>query len=388
MPWKSTLVEEQRWRFLQEALHTSSGGFAALCRRFGISRKCGYKWRHRLSRLGRAGLADGSRRPRAFAHAYAARWRQQVLALQAAHYGVGARKLHALLRRLHRDQPVPAERTLQRWLQAAGRTRAPRRWARPGPWQRRPVARHARRPNEVWTVDFKGWFRTGDGTRMQVLTVRDLASRYLLATTHLAHVDERNVRRCLARLFRRHGWPQAIRVDRGAPFCGDGPRHWSRLSVEWRQRGIAVQISRRARPQDNAAHEQMHRVLKADTASPPARTLAAQRRRLERWRRWYNEQRPHEALRQQPPATHYRSQPRGVPPLRPLRYPARWSSLRVDRRGYIYWRGQRWQIGRAFHGCHLGLRPRPGHHQVYFGPDLLGTLHPGEHLLRPVRLYR
>jgi transposase InsO family protein len=308
------------------------------------------------------------------------------LELHAAHRQVGARKLRALLRRAHSGVRLPAERTIHRWLQAAGRVRPAPPPA--GPVRAAPRTRVGRRPNDVWTVDFKGWFRTGDGTRVQLLTVRDLASRYVLGASHVARPDEASVARCLRRLFRRHGRPQAIRVDRGAPFCGTGPRGWTRLAVGWILHGIAVQFTRRARPQDNGAHEQMHRVLKADTANPPARTLAAQLRRVERWRRWYNEERPHAALGQQPPATRYRPggrRPWGLPAL-PLVYPAGWPTLRVDRRGYVCWGGRRRQIGRAFFGLHVGLCVRSTGLAVYFGPHLLGTLQADDHLLRPVRL--
>jgi putative transposase len=257
--------------------------------------------------------------------------------------------------------------------------------ARPRP-VRSPLAfLRGRYCNDVWTIDFKGWFFTGDGRRVQLLTVRDLASRYLLAAQHLQRVDERSVSRCLRRLFGQYGQPKAIRVDRGAPFCGDGPRHWSRLSIEWICLGIAVQITRRARPQDNGAHEQMHRVLKADTAKPPAASLRVQQRRTDRWRRWYNDVRPHEALQQQPPAQLYRPTPRSAKPPAWM-YPSDWPTLLVDRRGHICWRGKRRQIGRAFFAQRIALRPRKYGWDVYFGTYLLGTLHADEHLIRPVRL--
>ena len=385
MPWKIFDVEEQRWRFLQQARQAAPRGFAALCRRCGVSRKCGYKWMQRVAKLGRLGLSDLCRRPRQKGRAFPEQWHREVLRLHAVHYAVGARKVHALLRAAHPKKRLPAERTIHRWMRAAGVVRPAARV--PGPICRAATTLSGRWPNDVWTIDFKGWFRTGDGHRVQLLTVRDLASSYLLAARHLAQPDERNVARCLRSLFRRHGLPKAIRMDRGAPFCGDGPRHWSRLSVGWINLGIAVQITRRARPQDNAAHEQMHRVLKADTASPPARTLAQQQRRVDRWRHWYNEQRPHERLRQRPPSTVYHPSARRWPvPLRVVIYPPHWPALLVDLRGHVFWRGKRWQIGRAFHGQRVGLRLRRAHHEVYFGSDLLGVLVPHDHLIRPVRL--
>ena len=383
MPWKSSHAEEQRWQFLQQALQVPWLGFAALCREFGISRKCGYKWRKRALQLGQAGLSDGNRRPRRSGRAFGTEWRKEAVALHARHYRVGARKVRALLRADYPGARLPSERTIHRWMLAAG-------LVRPRPAIARPVQCPPRflvgyRCNDVWTLDFKGWFYTGDGRRVQLLTVRDKASHYLLAAQHVHRVDERSVARCLRRLFRLYGQPKAIRVDRGAPFCGDGPRHWSRLSVEWISRGIAVQISRRASPQDNAAHEQMHGVLKHNIARPPAATLAAQQRRTERWRHWYNQVRPHQALRWRPPAQMYRPKPHVVRPPSWL-YPANWVALVVNRRGYIYWQGRRLQIGRAFYARRIALRPCHGYWEAYFGPHLLGTLHHGEHLIRPVDL--
>ena len=306
-----------------------------------------------------------------------------MLDVQRANYEVGARKVRALLRAMHPRKHLPAERTIHRWLRKAGKVR---RRAPSGPTLRQPSGGSSPRPNAVWTIDFKGWFYTQDGRRVQLLTVRDLASRYVLAAVHVPHVDEPNVARVLRRLFRRYGLPQSIRVDRGAPFCGDGPRRWSRLSVEWLRCGIAVQITRRARPQDNGSHEQMHRMLKANVATPPARTLRSQQWQVERWRRWYNERRPHESLGQRPPATVYRRTRAWHGRLISWRYPAPWPSRRVDRRGYICWRGLRRQIGRAFYRQAIGLRPRGLLWEVYLGPHLLGTLHRDEHLIRPVRL--
>ena len=358
-------------------------GFAALFRKFGISRRCGYKWRKRALELGQIGLRDRSRRPRQNRRAYMEGWREAALALHVRHYRVGARKVRALLRADYPGTKLPSERTIHRWMLAAELVCARPVIARPVQCPPRFLVGY--RCNDVWTLDFKGWFYTGDRQRVQLLTVRDKASHYLLAAQHVRRVDEQSVARCLRRLFRLYGQPKAIRVDRGAPFCSVGPRHWSRLSVEWVSRGIVVQISRRASPQDNAAHEQMHGVLKNNITKPPAATLAAQQRRTERWRRWYNEVRPHQALRSRPPAQVYRPKPHAVRPPSWLYLP-NWVPLVVNRSGYIHWQGRCLQIGRAFHARRIALRPGQGFCEVYFGPHLLGTLHDGELLIRPVDL--
>src|SRR5439155_12712271 len=141
----------------------------------------------------------------------------------------------------------------------------------------------------------KGWFCTQDGRRVDPLTVRDLFSRYLLGIRLLRHRHE-PVRQYFQRLFVQFGQPEIIRVDHGPPFAGDGALDLSRLSAWWLRLGIRVEFIRRAHPQDNGAHEQMHRIYKADLAAPAAATPRAQQWRTTRWVFYYNWQRPHEGL--------------------------------------------------------------------------------------------
>jgi len=262
------------------------------------------------------------------------------------------------------------------------------------------------RPNQVWTVDFKGWFRTVDGMRQEPLTVRDLFSRYGLCLRLLPNQDDRPVRRAMQRLFRARGLPEAIRVDNGSPFGGKGALGLSRLSVWWLRLGIRVEFTRRARPGDNAAHEQFHGCYQREVVATGAAHRRAMQRRSTRWLAHYNEQRPHEALGQRTPAEVYRPSRRAYPEaLAPLKYPRRWPvafampksitlgtgvpSLTVTRmfeglrevrrvrnRGHIRWRGRLRFIGRAFVGQTLGLRDSGLHHwEVFLGRQLIGHLH-------------
>jgi hypothetical protein len=212
----------------------------------------------------------------------------------------------------------------------------------------------------------------------------------LLYARHVPAESDQVVRRILTRLFQREGLPRIIQIDNGAPFGGTGALGLSRLSVWWLQLGIQVQFSRPARPADNAAHEQMHRILKAEAASPPAPTLAAQNRRLERWRYHYNHRRPHEALGQNPPALFYRPSRRRWPSLLPAWSYARTQTLRrVSHGGWISWAGRRRLIGRAFAAQTIALTPHRSHHLVHLGPHLLGELHPHDDGgLRPLRYSR
>jgi len=207
------------------------------------------------------------------------------------------------------------------------------------------------------------------------LTVRDLFSRYLLGIRLLGHRHE-PVRQYFQRLFTIFGLPEIIRVDHGPPFAGDGALDLSRLSAWWLRLGIRVEFTGRARPQDNAAHEQMHRVYKAEAASPPAATPLGQQQRTTRFVDYYNHHRPHEALGQQVPAALYRKSRRPFHGrLLELQYHPTWPTRRVTASGYVRWRGRLRAIGRAFGGQRVGFKPvRPGIHEVYFERQIIGLL--------------
>ncbi len=374
MPWKTLSLVTARRRFVRAALRGGTS-VAELCRQGGLSRKTGFKWLRRFRRLGGPGLQDRPRRPKRSPTRTPGRWLRAARRIRQRHPHWGAKKIHARLRREHPRARLPKVRTLGRHLRQMGLTRRRRIWARRGPGLARPALTVPRAPNEVWTVDFKGWFRTGDGQRVDPLTVRDLFSRYVLGI-RLLRLQHEPVRQYFHRLFARAGLPKVIRVDHGGPFAGDGALDLSRLSAWWLRLGIRVEFTRRARPQDNGAHEQMHRVYKAETACPPAATARGQQQRTTRWRLYYNRQRPHEALGQRVPADLYRrSRRRYRARLADLVYPRGWLALRVTTAGYVRWRGRLRVIGRAFAGQRVGFKPlAAGRHEVYFGRQLIGHL--------------
>ena len=377
MPWKKFLASEERVRFVLAARNRSES-FASVCGWFGISRKTGYKWWQRYRAGGIKALADASRRPIRRGKTHALVWRMRLRQVRQEHPRWGAKKLRRLLQRAFlRARHVPAVSTLSRWLAELHLVKKRQRRARRGPvlpWR----GVHAPKGcNQVWTIDFKGWFRTGDGRRCEPLTVRDLFSRFVLAVVVLPEQSDAGVRRTLARVFHRYGLPKVIRVDNGAPFGGKGALGLSRLSVWWLRLGIAVDFVRPVHPQDNGAHEQLHRVLRADVATPPAPSVAAQKRRIRAWIGCYNHQRPHEALGQRVPAQIYWPSNRAMPEqLPPVSYPCTWPTRRVRNRGHIKWQGRERFIGRAFVGQLVGLkRMAEGIHEVYVDSHLIGLLY-------------
>jgi hypothetical protein len=227
--------------------------------------------------------------------------------------------------------------------------------------------------------------------RQEPLTVRDMFSRFGLCLRLLPHQDDRPVRATMRGLFRRRGLPRAIRVDNGSPFSGPGTLGLSRLSVWWLRLGIRVEFTRRARPGDNARHEQFHGCYHREVVGGGAADRHAMQVRSTRWLAHYNYDRPHEALHQQTPAQVYRPSSRlYLEPLPLLRYPKSWPNRRVRNRGHIKWQGRLRFVGRAMVGQMVGLRSsQPGQHQVYLGKLLIGHLHDHDLCgMRPARWQR
>jgi transposase InsO family protein len=312
------------------------------------------------------------------------RWMPELLEERRRHPRWGAGKLLRVVQRRHPRAHLPSERTVERRWKEAGLIGVRAARSKRGPRLVAVAYRLGQRPNEVWTVDLKGWFRVGVGDRCEPLTVRDLYSRMVLWVRAVPQPSEAAVRRHMEMIFRRYGLPQVIRVDNGPPFGSryqGGALGLTRLSAWWVQLGIEVEFTRRARPQDNGGHEQMHRILKADTASPTAATLAAQERRMERWRRRYNQERPHAALGMKVPADYYRPSRRAYAPARPWTYPARWQVRRVSAKGTVRWEGRVRNVGMAFGGAQVGLvapsgaTATEGVWEVFFGRKLIGHLH-------------
>jgi transposase InsO family protein len=316
-------------------------------------------------------------------------WLKRIRRLRRRHWSWGSRKLAARLRQQYPRREVPSARTIGKWLQRMKLNRGYRRRSRRGPHLERKQLTLAVRNNQVWTVDFKGWYRTQDGQRVEPLTVRDLFSRYLLSVRLFPNQSWLPVRRVFLRLFGERGYPEVIRMDNGSPFGTTGPAGLSRLSAWWTGLGIKVEFIAPGHPEQNGAHEQMHRVLKAETARPPSKHLRAQQRRTNRWVKDYNQIRPHEGLGQRPPRAVYRSKPTAQRKVE-LSYGPGVVVRRVRSNGQIRWRGRMRFVGEAFIGYPIGLKiMSPGSCMVYFANCLIGELlesDPGG--IRPARYIR
>jgi putative transposase len=374
MPQIIRLSLEQKLGFVLAA-RRSDDTMRQLCRAWQISRQTGYKWCRRYTAGGLAALQERSRAPKRRPHALPQIWARRIENLRRKHPRWGPKKLRAALRRAHPRSRLPAASTIGLSLRRSGLL-IPRRRRLPGPVLRLGRPAPPNRPNDVWTVDFKGSFATADGRRVDPLTVRDLVSRYGLLARMLSGQKFLLTQKAFVQLFKQYGQPRALRMDNGSPFGSSGARGLSSLSAWFITLGIEVQFTRPGHPEDNGSHEQWHRVLKAETTRPPAATPAGQAARTQRWLRQYNEERPHEALKQAPPASHYYHSRVRYHGSRPPRYPGQLPVRRVHNGGEIKWQGRFRFVGEAFAGYLVGLkRHRRGIWKVYFYHVLLGHLH-------------
>lgn len=357
MPWPRKTVMDCRTMFIGAWLRDEEP-VSQICRRYGISRKTGYKWIERYDADGLAGLADRSSARHTQQQQIDADTAGRIVSLRRQRPTWGPKKL---LVRLHQEDPKrrwPAASTVGDLLKREGLTE-PRVRRRPGE-RRTPELMEASAPNVSWSADFKGWFRTGDGVRCEPLTVTDGYSRYILGCEMLPQVRFAPVQQALTRLFREHGLPLALRTDNGNPFARrDGLGGLSQLSVWLLKLDVWPDFIAPGRPDMNGRHERMHRVLLEDTISPPAATLAAQQARFDLWRVDYNTCRPHEALGQRCPATLYTASVRAFPErIEAWSYPADHQVRKVKGDGYIRWRDRTIYLSGALRGETVALAQR------------------------------
>lgn len=367
MPWSET-VEMSRVKFIAD-LESCLYDMTELCEKHGISRKTGYKWAERFGQEGVEGLKDRSRAPKHSPRQTESSVAERLLALRRQHPTWGPRKLLAWLEKHEPGQDWPRASTLGGLLKRAGLVEPRRRRAA----RARPVTvarTEATAPNEVWTSDFKGQFRTGDGRLCYPLTVVDGFSRFVLVIQSLPSVAAAGVWPVFEQAFRDYGLPQVIRTDNGSPFASSSAlAGLSRLSVRWIKLGIALERIEPGHPEQNGRHERMHRTLKAETTRPPAANSRGQQEIFDRFRHEYNEQRPHEALEQRPPGELYQSSIRPYLDRLPQpEYPGHYEVRSVHPGGEIKWQGRYLFLSEALGGERVGLEEyEDGLWAVYFG---------------------
>lgn len=351
MSWRISSAMSERHEFVLLA-GQDKANIRQLCQRFGISPTTAYKWLHRFTNNGLAGLADRSRRPHHSPSKTSAEIEKLVLELRRQHPAWGGRTLAQRLRDLgHRYLPSPSTITaiLRRHQlldpQESDKHRAFQRFERAA-------------PNELWQMDFKGEFPLVQG-RCYPLTILDDHSRFALAVQACARNTRNNTEKTLIKVFRQYGLPDEITCDNGSPWGTQGRGYYTKLSVWLLRLGIAVFHSRPHHPQTQGKDERFHRTLQAEVLRyQRGDTLAEWQAHFDRWRVVYNTERPHQALGMKVPAVCYQPSCRNYPERLPtIEYGPTDIVRKVRGYGHIKYHGREVIVGSAFRGLHVALRP-------------------------------
>lgn len=373
MPWNQTDPMNERVKFVaqaQEGLYSMT----ELCARFGISRQTGYELLRRYEQEGVEGLKERSRAPKHCPHRIPEEIQAVLLEARRAHPDWGPRTILTWLRERHPELALPAPSTVGDLFARAGLVqRRPQRrtWRHPG---RTSLAVSG--PNQFWSTDFKGQFRTGDGKFCYPLTVADAHTRFLLAVDGLSSTAHSGAQAVFERLFRTYGLPQAIRSDNGGPFATKAIAGLSRLNVWWTKLGIQHDRIQPGHPEQNGSHERMHRTLKRATLWPPAATGQVQQARFDAFRREFNEERPHQALGMKTPGSLYVASERELPERIPApEYAGHCRMRRVRANGIVYFRDRELFLSELLVGEDVALEEiEDGVWSLYFYDLLLARL--------------
>ena len=378
MPWKETDAMKEKRAFIDEMLKQAKP-FRELCRDYGISEKTGYKWRKRFYEQGYAGLSEESRAPLEHPNTLDADTAAELIRLRLSHSSWGAKKLLVLYARAHPNQPQPSLSSVNRIIDKAGLLKKKRvhHASITSDCPRLNQALEAREPNDVWCIDFKGWWRS-DGEICEPFTVRDKCSRKALCVRLMTSKKAEDIRPVMTELFRKYGLPKAIHSDNGAPFAAtNGILGLTTLSAWWITLGILPERSLPGCPGQNGSLERMHADIAREIEGKIPGGIAANQVALDAWVEEYNSVRPNEAIGMKTPDEVYRPSPRKYTgDFDVLEYPAGYLPRKVFKSGEIILNGIRVTIGSALRGWHVGLRPQkqPGLYDVFLAEFLLGTL--------------
>ena len=376
MPWKEATVVEERLKFVLRAFK-SNENFTEQCRRFGISTKTGYKWLKRFEEGGVAGLKDQPTIAREVRNKTDDKTLRRIVRLKKRYKLWGAKKIHSLYMKKYPGEYVPSRGTIEEIFKREGFTRKRRRrvvYARIKPLKIKPV-----KPNVLWTVDFKGWWWTSRKERCEPLTVRDDYSKYILAIEVPEKGDTACVKAVFEALFRKYGLPEYIRSDNGPPF-GNVLNMWgfTKLTVWWISLGIKIDRSAPGHPEHNGSHERMHLDMKKELQNKVFGDLKQHQKMFDKWKKEFNEVRPHEALGMKTPKECYaKSERKYWGPDAEADYQYKMKSRMVNDRGFFTLKTKRIFVGNPFSGYYVGVKERVGKRtEVWFAGLKLGEINP------------
>lgn len=370
MPLKTRTIVEMR----EEVVVQVEQGYSIseVARLHGLSRPTVYDWVDRYRSEGREGLKDRSRAPLSCPHRTPG-WMERRLVEERNRWGFGSKKI---LDRLREEEPTtawPSRAAVDALYKREGlvKPRRHREKNRVTPFLRR---YEADEPGELSTIDYKGQFRLKNGRYCYALTMMDYVSRYLLACQALYSKHLEPTWQVIEQCLRRWGLPVAMQSDNGEPFGASGFGRITTISTRLMKLGIQPVFSRPGKPQDNAAHERMHRTLKERATIPPGRDLMEQQIKFDEFRHEFNHERPHEGIGMKRPARIYRGSPRPFPRRLPTIEYDSWFEVRyVGCRGSFTWHSKEIFISQALAGERIGLVPSAyDMWDLYFGSFSLG----------------
>jgi|WetSurMetagenome_2_1015567.scaffolds.fasta_scaffold184072_1 transposase InsO family protein/transposase-like protein len=385
MPWKEICPMDQKIQLLSNIIDNNYT-VTELSQIYQVSRKTIYKWKKRYHEQGSSGLEERSRTPFHHPNATGPKIVNQLIDTKLQHRTWGPKKIIARLEKVYPQFVWPAPSTAGSILKKEGLVNA-RHLRRQTPPYTQPF-QDCTKPNDVWSIDYKGQFRLGDNRLCYPFTISDNYSRFLLGCRGLYHPSYENTKPWLERTFREYGLPLAIRSDNGAPFASVGLGGLSALAVWLIKLWIRPERIEVGHPEQNGRHERMHRTLKAETASPPRSNLPEQQKAFDGFRMEYNTQRPHEALGQEVPAAFYLPSRRLLPRKSPEVEYASWYIVRkVRHNGCIKWKGHFVYVSQALAGEPIGLRQiNDAEWELFFSFYSIGIL--DEHIFKVLPITR
>jgi transposase InsO family protein len=384
MPFKGVDVMDVKKEFVLRSMDVNVN-FTELCREYGISTKCGYKWRKRFVEEGYAGLEEHSRKPLGNSRSMPEPVSVELLRIKKLHPTWGAKKILAVYKRNNNGKYIPVRSTVERLFVRAGYTgvRRRRKVETGIIIQQRMVPE---KPNDVWTVDFKGWWYSRNREKINPLTIRDEYSKRILAIEAVEKGDTASVKAVFIRLFTQFGLPRIIRSDNGPPFA-NVLNYWglTKLSVRWLSLGIQLDRITPGHPEQNGGHERMHRDMKKELQGQIAGTLGEHQNIFNEWLNVFNTIRPHEALGMKVPAdVYHKSDRKYFEEHIELRYAKGFKARYVNDRGYINYDNKRIFIGNPFAGYHVGLKNQvDAPMEIWFCNTMLEKINTDNWLVEP-----
>ena len=384
MPWKEVNVLDQKLEFVIRAF-TKQETFTELCREYGISTKTGYKWRARFLEEGLDGLYDISRRPIKSSKTIAEDIVCDIVKIKTLKSKLGPKKIQQVYADAHPKQENPSLSSVKRILSKAGLVKKKKRRKKKtdnGRIQNRFIPE---KPNDLWTVDFKGWWYTPNREKCEPLTVRDEFSKYILSIALLEKGDILSVKKEFERLFCEYGLPGVIRSDNGPPFASSQSMlGLTKLAVWWLSLGIKLDRIDPGSPYQNGAHERMHLDMKRELQGQINGDLNVHQSVFNVWRNEFNRERPHEALQMKTPGSVYRKSKRKYELFNGYYYPHGFMERRINDRGWVNYRGHRIFISNAFAGYTIGIDESKGDiADVWFDENLIGNIYRRDFLFTP-----